>query len=364
MKRTVALLSLLFTMPAVFADDTDVAKCLQNLETIHRLAGVVELRRSLPGTLPFEYPADPWGNPYRVADAENGYRIIGAGSDGTFEEMTDSRSTQFSGTAGDVVFENGRLIRSNRNWLYSQAGAAGGGSSNALAALQRAEVDFAIMRVPAMQNLTGAKATAISMGLVAQYVEQNKTAPAPELSLDAWGTPLRIIANDGGKYRIVSAGSDTTFDEASWTRAPKADLAEDIVFENGKLVRHVPEADILSDTSTIRAAAVPQPPDQSLQGRGRWLPLTPDIKPPVISKPVNPVYPDEYRRARVEGIVILEAAVSETGDVENVAVIKSLAPGLDVAAVNAVRQWLFTPATREGQPVPALFNVTINFKLK
>jgi TonB family protein len=61
---------------------------------------------------------------------------------------------------------------------------------------------------------------------------------------------------------------------------------------------------------------------------------------------------------------VLEVAISETGAVENVAVIKSLAPGLDMAAVNAVRQWKFKPATRDGKPVPVLFNLTINFKLK
>lgn len=362
MKRTVTLLLLLLVVPAVFADDADIAKGLQNLETIHRLAGVVELRRSLPGTLPFEYPVDPWGNAYRVADAENGYRIVGAGSDGVFEEGNDNRSTQFSGTAADVVFESGRLIRSNRNWLYARVGESGAASGAALAALQRAEVDFAIMHVPAMQNLTGAKATAISMGLVAQYVETNKAAPAPELSLDAWGTPLRIILSDDGKYRIISAGADKAFDEASWTRAARADLNEDIIFENGKLTRSVPEEEVLREARSVRP--VPQPPDTSLQGTGRWLPLGEGIVRPEISKRVNPLYPEEYRRAGVEGIVVLEAAVSETGDVENVAIIKSLAPGLDVAAMNAVRQWLFKPATKDGQPVPVLFSVTINFRVK
>jgi periplasmic protein TonB len=62
--------------------------------------------------------------------------------------------------------------------------------------------------------------------------------------------------------------------------------------------------------------------------------------------------------------VIVEAAISDTGKVENVGVIKSVAPGLDMAAAAAVRDWKFRPATRNGKPVPVLYNLTVNFKLK
>ncbi|HYI13370.1 MAG TPA: energy transducer TonB [Thermoanaerobaculia bacterium] len=361
MKKAAGLL-LLLAAPAVFGDELDIAKGLQNLETIHRLAGVVELRRTLPGTLPLEYPKDPWGNAYLVADAQNGYRIIGAGSDGQFQPSGDTQSTQFTRTDRDVVFENGRLIRSNRNWLYARV-TENGPSAIALAALQQAEVEFAMMRVPMMQALTGAKATEMSMALIAQYVEQNKAAPAPELSLDAWGTPLRITVAPDGKYRIVSAGSDKVFDESSWSRAAKADLAEDIVYENGKLIRNVRGEDVLQN-ATLRAAAVPQPPDTTLLGTGPWLRVEEGITPPVPEKRVDPIYPEEYRRAKVAGLVVLEVAVSQAGTVENVGVVKSLAPGLDMSAVNAVRQWTFKPALRDGKPVPVLYNMTINFSLK
>jgi TonB family protein len=220
------------------------------------------------------------------------------------------------------------------------------------------------MRVPVMQALTGAKATAMSMGLVAQYIETNKAAPAPELSLDAWGTPLRITVAPDGRYRIVSAGSDKVFNEASWGSAPRPDLAEDIVYENGKLTRNVREAEVLASATGLRATAVPQPPDATLLGTGPWMRIEEGITPPVVEKRVDPVYPEEYRRARVAGLVVLEAAVSQAGTVENVGIIKSLAPGLDMAAVNAVRQWRFKPAMKDGKPVPVLFNLTIQFSLK
>ncbi|HEX6640613.1 MAG TPA: energy transducer TonB, partial [Thermoanaerobaculia bacterium] len=130
-----------------------------------------------------------------------------------------------------------------------------------------------------------------------------------------------------------------------------------------KLTRYVDQNQALH-TADLTGAAVSQPPDPSMAGRGRWLKIEPPIVAPVTETRVEPTYPDDYRRARIAGLVVLEVAISETGAVENVAVIKSLAPGLDMAAVNAVRQWKFKPATRDGKPVPVLFNLTINFKLK
>jgi TonB family protein len=262
-----------------------------------------------------------------------------------------------------VVFENGRLIRSNRNWLYARVGEPGSASAAALAALQQAEVEFAMTRVPLMQAMTGAKATEISMSLVAKYIEANKAAPASELSVDAWGTPMRIVVNPDGKYRIVSAGSDKVFNEASWASAPKADFAEDLVYENGRMIRNVKHAEVLQ-AANVRAMPIPQPPDASLFGTGPWLRVGEGITPPVVEQRVNPTYPEEYRKAGIGGIVVLEAAISQAGTVENVGVLKSLSPGLDMAAARAVSQWRFKPAMKDGKPVPVLFSLTINFALK
>jgi TonB family protein len=219
------------------------------------------------------------------------------------------------------------------------------------------------MRVPIMRALIGAKATVNTMQLAAAHVETNKTAPPAELANDAWGTPLRVTINEDGTYRIVSAAADRTFDEVSWARPASPDFAEDFIYENGTLTRYVDQKQALQ-VAEIAATAVSQPPDPSLAGKGRWLKIAPPIQAPVAVERVEPVYPEDYRRARVAGLVVLEAALSETGAVENVGIIKSVAPGLDMAALSAVRQWKFKPAMRDGKAVPVLFNLTINFKLK
>ncbi len=78
---------------------------------------------------------------------------------------------------------------------------------------------------------------------------------------------------------------------------------------------------------------------------------------------VTPIYPAVARTARVEGVVILEAVIDAAGRVESVHVLRSI-PLLDQAAMEAVRQWTFTPTTLNGTPVPIVMTVTVNFTLR
>jgi protein TonB len=86
------------------------------------------------------------------------------------------------------------------------------------------------------------------------------------------------------------------------------------------------------------------------------------ITPPERVKYVPPVYPAVAQQAKVSGIVIIQAIVDENGDVAMTKVLKSI-PLLDEAAVQAVRQWKYTPTTLNGVPVPVLMTVTVSFSL-
>jgi protein TonB len=68
------------------------------------------------------------------------------------------------------------------------------------------------------------------------------------------------------------------------------------------------------------------------------------------------------RDSGVQGIVILEAVIAEDGSVESVKVLRSK-PLLDEAAMEAVRQWRFTPTRLNGQPVAVVMTVTVSFTL-
>ncbi len=88
-----------------------------------------------------------------------------------------------------------------------------------------------------------------------------------------------------------------------------------------------------------------------------------DIRPPTKVRQVDPVYPPEAQTARVQGVVILEASISSTGEVSDVEVLRSV-PLLDEAAAAAVRQWRYEPTLVDGVPVPVLMTVTVNFMLR
>src|SRR3954452_23848606 len=74
-----------------------------------------------------------------------------------------------------------------------------------------------------------------------------------------------------------------------------------------------------------------------------------DVKAPVAIVHVNPVYPEEARRERISGMVVLETLIDHTGVVKEVSVLKPLPHGLSEAAVAAVKQWLFKPGTLNGE---------------
>ena len=86
------------------------------------------------------------------------------------------------------------------------------------------------------------------------------------------------------------------------------------------------------------------------------------IKEPKKLKHVAPNYPDIAKQARVQGVVILECTISPQGKVTDVKVLRGI-PLLDQAAIDAVKQWVYTPTLLNGVPVPVIMTVTVNFKL-
>ena len=103
---------------------------------------------------------------------------------------------------------------------------------------------------------------------------------------------------------------------------------------------------------------VPPPPKPPAQVRVADLPV-----PPRKISDARPVYPDIARQARREGTVVMEAVLDPGGRVTQLRVIQSV-PLLDQAAIDAVRQWRYTPSTYGGHPVSVLMTITIRFTLE
>jgi protein TonB len=87
-----------------------------------------------------------------------------------------------------------------------------------------------------------------------------------------------------------------------------------------------------------------------------------DVRPPQKVHHVAPTYPAIAQAARVSGTVIIEALIAEDGSVRDAKVLRSVAL-LDASAIDAVRQWRFTPTLLNGVPVQVIMTVTVTFNL-
>jgi len=77
----------------------------------------------------------------------------------------------------------------------------------------------------------------------------------------------------------------------------------------------------------------------------------------------DPEYSEEARKAKYQGTCVLWLIVGPDGKPRDIKVARALGMGLDQKAIEAVRNWKFEPAIRNGQPVAVQINVEVNFRL-
>jgi protein TonB len=112
----------------------------------------------------------------------------------------------------------------------------------------------------------------------------------------------------------------------------------------------------------VGAERVPPPPPPPAPAPATPVRLHAGMQAPVKTTHVNPVYPAIAQTARIEGVVILEAIIDARGLVQSVQVLRSVTL-LDQAAIDAVKQWRFTPGRLNGEAVPVIMTVTVTFRL-
>jgi protein TonB len=84
--------------------------------------------------------------------------------------------------------------------------------------------------------------------------------------------------------------------------------------------------------------------------------------PQAVTTP-DPEYTEEARTAKTQGTCILWLIVDEKGVPRNVRVVRGLGFGLDAKAIEAVKQWRFQPALKDGHPVNVQISVEVGFHL-
>ena len=117
----------------------------------------------------------------------------------------------------------------------------------------------------------------------------------------------------------------------------------------------------IAPTSFSNLDALPPPPAPSSEEAQEFYAFD---EAPVMTKFVNPKYPDLARQAGIEGTVLLNVLVGNDGKVLQVSVIQSdVTPAMEKAAMEAAKQFLFKPAKQRTVPVKARVAIPIRFKL-
>jgi TonB family protein len=91
--------------------------------------------------------------------------------------------------------------------------------------------------------------------------------------------------------------------------------------------------------------------------------LRPGDTPPKAIHTVEAEFSDEARRARYQGTVLVSLLVTEEGLPSDLRIEKALGEGLDEKALEAIRQYRFQPAMRDGKPIAARIKVMISFRI-
>jgi protein TonB len=208
---------------------------------------------------------------------------------------------------------------------------------------------------------------AIALGLA---ITVTGCSAPPSADVDAAKAAIDKAANDrAGQYAAESLQA---------AQAAQAALDAELKAQEGKWIKSYDKtkqlavaakaagdkaaADAVAAKEKADAAAAKQRADAAARAKARRAPVRVggQIKPPIKVKDVKPVYPAIARSAGVAGAVTIEATIGEDGKVIDATVVRSI-PLLDQAALDAVRQWEYTPTLLNGVPVPIVVNVTINF---
>jgi protein TonB len=121
-------------------------------------------------------------------------------------------------------------------------------------------------------------------------------------------------------------------------------------------------AEVVKATVSVNASPFPSihvPPDlkSQISKQGASLQIG-----QLISR-VEPTYPEDAQRQRIEGVVKLHAIIARDGTIQDIDQMSG-PPLLVAAAANAVRQWRYKPTALDGQPVEATESITVTFRLQ
>jgi TonB family protein len=215
---------------------------------------------------------------------------------------------------------------------------------------------------PLLPDTVGATGGTIIVKLTLDDLGRVAEARAIEIAVKGTGFDVSLSGDEMSAQIIGRAGVRPT--ETASTVREALNAFMDAALTSVRQWRYDPPAEApLTFSVPVRVGKAPEimafnsaPADGALRVGG-------NIGTPRKIRDVRPVYPPIAKAANVAGVVILEVRIGTDGRVEEAHVLKSI-PLLDGAALDAVKQWEFTPTLMNGQPVPIIMTTTVNFTLE
>ena len=88
------------------------------------------------------------------------------------------------------------------------------------------------------------------------------------------------------------------------------------------------------------------------------------VSAPTVLHSVEAEFSDEARRAKYQGVCLISLIVDTQGNPQNIRIARALGMGLDEKAIEAIRQYKFRPAMKDGKtPVPVMITIEVDFRL-
>jgi TonB family protein len=179
------------------------------------------------------------------------------------------------------------------------------------------------------------------------------------------GQPSNATAGAGGSNRAASR-HDVNPSHQTTQAAKSSSLtdAERQVFGDRKVYSvtlNMPNLNSAGGSWVVRFAEMKADGDPAQLAATTSLPTT-DLSQPSATRKVDPAYPMQLMRENIAGTVILYGIIRKDGTVGNIRVIRSVDSRLDRFASQALSQWQFQPATKDGSPVDVEATFQIPFR--
>lgn len=172
------------------------------------------------------------------------------------------------------------------------------------------------------------------------------------------GEAIRIHAVDHDYYAFRQSDGDLGFVRSSEVDlVPPDPRRPPIVPETGKAPKDL-------KVSNLSPAITPQAAEETFDpGAESSVRASAEEEPAELVSKVDPPYPEAARRSGVEGTVVLDVRIDESGAVTDIQVLRGLPLGVSEAAVAAVSRWKYRPARGRTGPVPSHKTVRVIFRL-